>query len=224
MTSLCFTVRYISEQVELEYAVRRRTEPAQTRADDAEFVGSWQDTTLTVSSVTTGSIAIGTTSSGEGIAVGTTISGLLSGTGSAGTYCMSSQQPADSAVESLGFSENACRHAVAASGNLSVEEAMQWLLANRGNPELNRPFIAQVVSGSDCLDVGIEGCIGRSKDFYANHQEEAAVLSNCLVTQCDSLGNLCLEVVRSNQTEIDGVKDALWEFSDECRSCGKVMN
>jgi hypothetical protein len=56
------------------------------------FTGSISGTTLTVTAVTTGFVGIGSSISGTGITAGTTITGLLSGTGGAGTYTVSVSQ------------------------------------------------------------------------------------------------------------------------------------
>lgn len=56
------------------------------------FTGSISGTTLTVTAVTSGNIGIGSTISGTGVTVGTTITGLISGTGSTGTYTVSVSQ------------------------------------------------------------------------------------------------------------------------------------
>jgi hypothetical protein len=56
------------------------------------FTGSISGTTLTVTAVTSGSIGIGSVISGTGVTVGTTITGLISGTGSTGTYTVSVSQ------------------------------------------------------------------------------------------------------------------------------------
>ena len=56
------------------------------------FTGSISGTTLTVTAVTSGFVGIGSSISGTGITAGTTITGLLSGTGGAGTYTVSVSQ------------------------------------------------------------------------------------------------------------------------------------
>lgn len=56
------------------------------------FTGSISGTTLTVTAVTSGSIGIGSAISGTGVTVGTTITGLINGTGSTGTYTVSVSQ------------------------------------------------------------------------------------------------------------------------------------
>jgi hypothetical protein len=56
------------------------------------FTGSISGTTLTVTSVTSGNIGIGSVISGTGVTIGTTITALGSGTGSTGTYTVSASQ------------------------------------------------------------------------------------------------------------------------------------
>jgi len=56
------------------------------------FTGSISGTTLTVSAVTTGSLAVGQTLSGTNVSSGTTITALGSGTGGTGTYTVSKSQ------------------------------------------------------------------------------------------------------------------------------------
>lgn len=56
---------------------------------DAYFTGSIASTTLTVTSVTSGTIQVGQALVGSGITAGTTITAFVSGTGGAGTYTIS---------------------------------------------------------------------------------------------------------------------------------------
>jgi hypothetical protein len=58
----------------------------------AVFTGSIFDTTLTVNSVTSGTLFVGQTVEGTGIALGTIITALETGTGGAGTYTVSTSQ------------------------------------------------------------------------------------------------------------------------------------
>jgi hypothetical protein len=58
----------------------------------ASFTGSIAGTVLTVTAVASGTIAIGQTISGSGVTSGTTIEGVLTGTGGAGTYTVSASQ------------------------------------------------------------------------------------------------------------------------------------
>lgn len=62
----------------------------------AVFIGRIADTTLTVDSVTSGSIIVGMTLSGTGISYGTTITGQGTGTNGMGTYTVSIRQTAAS--------------------------------------------------------------------------------------------------------------------------------
>lgn len=62
----------------------------------ASFTGSISGSTLTVSAVTSGVIAIGQTVNGSGVAAGTVITGLGTGTGGVGTYTVSGSQDASS--------------------------------------------------------------------------------------------------------------------------------
>ena len=56
------------------------------------FVGSISTTTLTVTSFTSGTIAVGQTISGTGVTAATTITGLGTGSGGVGTYTVSASQ------------------------------------------------------------------------------------------------------------------------------------
>jgi hypothetical protein len=58
----------------------------------AAFTGAIAGTTLTVSAVSTGSLAIGQTLAGAGITAGTIITGLGTGTGGTGTYTVNNTQ------------------------------------------------------------------------------------------------------------------------------------
>lgn len=66
------------------------------RTQGPTFTGSISGTTLTVTAVTSGTIAVGQTISGTGISAGTTITGLGTGTGGTGTYTVSISQTASS--------------------------------------------------------------------------------------------------------------------------------
>lgn len=69
--------------------LRERLETNIDSFADVSFVGSISGTTLTVSSIAFGTIAIGQTLFGSGITAGTIITGLGSGTGGVGTYVVS---------------------------------------------------------------------------------------------------------------------------------------
>ena len=60
--------------------------------NDAVFTGAISGSTLTVSAVTSGALAIGQTVKGVGISAGTVITALGSGTGGTGTYTVSNAQ------------------------------------------------------------------------------------------------------------------------------------
>ena len=59
---------------------------------NAAITGTINATTLTVTAVTSGVLAIGQTIAGDGIILGTTITGFLSGVGGTGTYVVSNSQ------------------------------------------------------------------------------------------------------------------------------------
>ncbi len=69
---------------------------------DAVVTGSITATTLTVSAVTSGALAVGQVISGAGVTAGTTITALGTGTGGAGTYTVSPTQTASSTTISAG--------------------------------------------------------------------------------------------------------------------------
>jgi len=70
---------------------------------DCRFVGSIaSDGTMTVSAVSFGSLALGATVWGSGVAAGTRIVGLGTGTGGVGTYLVSSTQAVSSEVMACG--------------------------------------------------------------------------------------------------------------------------
>ena len=60
------------------------------------YTGYISGTTLTVTSVTSGFVGVGSTISGTGVTGGTTITGLVTGTGGTGTYTVSVSQTAGS--------------------------------------------------------------------------------------------------------------------------------
>lgn len=59
---------------------------------DGVVTGSIAGTTLTVTAVTSGALAVGQVISGSGVIAGTTITGFLTGTGGTGTYTVSEAQ------------------------------------------------------------------------------------------------------------------------------------
>ncbi|MFZ2303219.1 MAG: hypothetical protein WAV98_00310 [Minisyncoccia bacterium] len=61
-------------------------------SSSATVVGSIADTTLTVTSVSSGCLKIGQTISGTGIALGTRVTGYITGTGGVGTYTVTPAQ------------------------------------------------------------------------------------------------------------------------------------
>lgn len=73
----------------------------------AKFTGSISGTTLTVSAVTSGTIAVGQYLGGLGVAPNTTISGLGTGTGGTGTYILSTSQTVASTTMTGGALSNA---------------------------------------------------------------------------------------------------------------------
>lgn len=62
----------------------------------ASFTGAIAGTTLTVSAVTSGVLAVGQTVTGTGVTAGTTITALGTGTGGNGTYTVSTSQTVSS--------------------------------------------------------------------------------------------------------------------------------
>ncbi|MFY9835403.1 MAG: hypothetical protein WAK55_02855, partial [Xanthobacteraceae bacterium] len=67
-----------------------------TKNLDASITGSISGTTLTVSAVSSGTIEVGETITGTGIAANTTIAGFDTGTGGTGTYTISTSQTVSS--------------------------------------------------------------------------------------------------------------------------------
>jgi len=72
--------------------LRERLETNTDSFADVSFVGSIAGTVITVTSIAFGTIAIGQTLFGAGIATGTTITALGSGMGGVGTYTVSASQ------------------------------------------------------------------------------------------------------------------------------------
>jgi hypothetical protein len=74
------------------------------RMAGAVVTGSISGTTLTVSAVASGTLAVGQTISGTGITAGTTITALGTGTGGTGTYTVSASQTVSSTTITAGGS------------------------------------------------------------------------------------------------------------------------
>lgn len=82
-----------------------RRERLETNVDtsvDVQFVGSISGTTLSVTSAAFGTLAVGDTVFGVGVAAGTTITALGSGTGGIGTYQVSPSQTVGSETLAAG--------------------------------------------------------------------------------------------------------------------------
>lgn len=98
---------------------------------------------LTVSAVTTGTLAVGQTLSGTGIVAGTTITGLGTGTGGAGTYAISQPSTASAAtvtasggtltVTAVGSGALALNDAISGSGVTAGTTISQFLTGTGGN-------------------------------------------------------------------------------------------
>lgn len=88
----------------------------------AVVTGAIAGTTLTVSAVTSGALAVGQPISGSGITAGTTITALGTGTGGVGTYTVSTSQTAGSTtVTALGALEsNFYVESTAGNGELAI--------------------------------------------------------------------------------------------------------
>jgi hypothetical protein len=97
MTQSGATVRGTIAQLRTALSINRAVEMF---AAGPLFTGSISGTTLTVSTVASGTIAVGQTVLGAGVTSGTTITALGTGTGGAGTYTVSASQTVSS--ESLG--------------------------------------------------------------------------------------------------------------------------
>lgn len=69
-----------------------QTALAGTTQTSAAFTGAISGTTLTVSAVSAGTIAVGQQLAGTGIAAGTVVTGFLTGTGGTGTYTVNNTQ------------------------------------------------------------------------------------------------------------------------------------
>ena len=126
----------------------------------AVVVGSISGTTLTVSSVTSGTLAVGEYLSGTGIASGTYISALGTGTGGVGTYTVSSSQTVSATTITatqnyyvIPVSTNTFRiclssggkngTAVNTSGTQSGTHTAKWIVGqdNYGRPRSTNPPI-----------------------------------------------------------------------------------
>jgi hypothetical protein len=92
----------------------------------AIFTGSITGTMLTVTDITSGTLAVLDVISGAGIAPGTTIEGLGSGTGGTGTYTVSPSQTVPSGTISVTGKAHSASAGLAAEGGLSAK-------AERGN-------------------------------------------------------------------------------------------
>lgn len=84
-------------------ATQPRLVQSATQAGLAAVVtGSISSTTLTVTAVTSGTLAVGVALSGTGVTAGTTITALGTGTGGAGTYTVSASQTVSSTTITAG--------------------------------------------------------------------------------------------------------------------------
>ncbi len=84
----------------------------------AVFSGSISGTVLTVTSVVSGTLAIGQVISGTGVTVGTTITNFGTGTGGVGTYTVGTSQTAAGTTITSGFFTN----------NTAATDVLDWVL------------------------------------------------------------------------------------------------
>ena len=95
-----------SETSQLNYQIFDFRTNGLATNDSIGFTGTISGTTLTVSAVSSGTLAVGDTLVGPGIAANTTITALGSGTGGAGTYTVSTSQSVASEAMNLTDGQN----------------------------------------------------------------------------------------------------------------------
>jgi hypothetical protein len=100
------TVLDSSETSQLNYQIFDFRTNGLATNDSIAFTGSISGTTLTVSTVTSGTLAVGEALVGPGIAADTTITALGTGTGGAGTYTVSTSQSVSSEAMNLTDGQN----------------------------------------------------------------------------------------------------------------------
>lgn len=93
------------QQILVAAGVPVGTEVLEIQPCSAEFIGTISGTTLTVSSVTSGTIKVGQDISGSGVTAATTIVAYGSGTGGAGTYTIDTSQTVAAPVTIIGLYE-----------------------------------------------------------------------------------------------------------------------
>jgi hypothetical protein len=86
----------------------------------ATFTGSISSTTLTVTAVASGTLAVGQLISGTGVTSGTTITGLGTGSGSTGTYTVSTSQTVASTTITSNVAGTVLTVTAVSSGTLAV--------------------------------------------------------------------------------------------------------
>lgn len=97
----------------------------------ASFTGSISGTTLTVSAVASGTLAIGQRLSGAGITDGTYITGLGTGTGGTGTYTINNSQTVASESMTAGMVQVTCA-AISFGTNVSLTAKYLYLVNQAG--------------------------------------------------------------------------------------------
>ena len=101
-----------------------------TTSGSAVFSGNWKGTQLNVESIKSGSLKPNDIIEGEGITPGTSIVSIIDGGGGGiGVYTLSIDQPVQSNLELVGFTERACREALIAKNN-HLMQAVDWLFLN----------------------------------------------------------------------------------------------
>ena len=100
-----------------------------TTSGSAVFSGNWKGVQLNVESIKSGALKPNDIIEGEGIVPGTSVVSIIRGSGGVGVYTLSADQPVESKLELVGFTERACREALIATNN-HLMQAVDWLFQN----------------------------------------------------------------------------------------------
>ena len=109
--------------------------PSYSPVDTGDFTGSISATTLTVTAVASGAIALDDKVTGMGVSPGTIITAFLSGTGGTGTYTVSISQTVGS-VSMLSFNQTTTGAPVSNTGVIVTAERHVMAIGMSGNPKM----------------------------------------------------------------------------------------
>lgn len=183
-------------------------------APSAKFAGSISGTTLTVSSVSSGQLAVGEMVAGPGIEPGTAITALGSGTGETGTYTVSLSQSVSSETMIASIPVT-----LAGKGNLTLSDPVNDQIVSGGDPQV-------LLNTSNILGSGIIGDSSLALDNGKKSVVDADIAGKALTVEVASLSNIgTLEATNGGVLQLDtNVADTATSAAVKAATAGSHIN